>query len=150
VVLRAGAENLTDKQLNRLVTAIEANPAHEEVYVAWRCAQDLRAAYRAKDITAERRRAERILATFHTCPILEVARLGRTPRRWRDAVLAYFDTSRANNGGTEADQRHHRAPPTPCPRLPGHASLPGLRSLSPAVEGAVCTDARHPRNLLVR
>jgi transposase len=99
-ILRAGAENLTDKQ--RLAAAIEADDAHEEVYLAWRCAQDLRAAYRAKDTADGRKRALRILASFYRCPIPEVARLGRTLRRWRDAFLAYFTTGRANNGGTEA------------------------------------------------
>ena len=101
-LLRAGAENLTDRQLERLATAIEADQAHEEVYVAWRCAQDLRAAYRAKDAARGRDRAQKILESFHTCPIPEVARLGRTLRRWRQAFLAYFTTDRANNGGTEA------------------------------------------------
>lgn len=101
-ILRAGAENLTDRQLARLERSITAHDAHEEVYVAWRCAQDLRAAYRAKHTDAGRARAEKILDSFHTCPIPEVARLGRTLRRWRDAFLAYFDTDRANNGGTEA------------------------------------------------
>lgn len=101
-ILRAGAENLSDKQLNRLEVAITADVAHEEVDVAWRCAQDLRAAYRAKDTADGRSRAEKALASFHTCPIAEVARLGRTLRRWREAFLAYFTTDRANNGGTEA------------------------------------------------
>ncbi|HCX85995.1 MAG TPA: ISL3 family transposase [Micrococcales bacterium] len=101
-ILRAWAENLTDKQLDRLAAAIEADPAHEEVYIAWRCAQDLRAAYCDRDTQAGRRRAEKILASLHTCPIPEVARLGRTLRRWREAFLAYFTTGRANNGGIEA------------------------------------------------
>lgn len=101
-ILRAGAENLTDKQRTRLARAIEADEAHDEVFVAWQCAQDLRAAYQAKDLADGRRRAERVLATFHTCPIPEVARLGRTLRRWHNAFLAYFTTDRANNGGTEA------------------------------------------------
>lgn len=101
-LLRAGAENLTDKQLNRLAAAIEANDAHQKVYIAWRCAQDLRAAYRTRDTTHGRALAEQILTTFHTCPIPEIARLGRTLRRWREAFLAYFTTGRANNGGTEA------------------------------------------------
>jgi len=43
-----------------------------------------------------------VLHSFHTCPILEVARLGRTLRAWRAQVLAYFDTSGVSNGGTEA------------------------------------------------
>lgn len=43
-----------------------------------------------------------MLDTFHTCPVPEIARLGRTLRSWREQVLAYFTTGRANNGGTEA------------------------------------------------
>lgn len=35
-------------------------------------------------------------------PDPEVARPGRTLRRWRDAFLAYFTTDRSSNGGTEA------------------------------------------------
>ncbi|WP_298255639.1 transposase, partial [uncultured Arthrobacter sp.] len=44
----------------------------------------------------------KVVETFPTCPIPEIARLGRTLKRWRDAFLAYFTTDRANNGGTEA------------------------------------------------
>uniref|UniRef100_UPI00114215B4 ISL3 family transposase n=1 Tax=Microbacterium lacticum TaxID=33885 RepID=UPI00114215B4 len=101
-ILRAGAENLTDEQRVRLAAAIEADPAHDEVFVAWQCAQQLRSAYHAKDLAEGRRIAERVAETFHTCPIPEIARLGRTLRRWRSAFLAYFATGRANNGGTEA------------------------------------------------
>ena len=36
------------------------------------------------------------------CPIPEIARLGRTLRKWKDAFLAYFDTDGASNGPTEA------------------------------------------------
>ncbi|MBP2437003.1 transposase [Microbacterium amylolyticum] len=42
------------------------------------------------------------MEAFHTCPIPEIARLDRTLRRWKDAFLAYFTTSRANNVGAEA------------------------------------------------
>ncbi|TWH30674.1 transposase [Isoptericola variabilis J7] len=101
-ILRAGAENLTDKQRARLARAIEADEAHEEVLVAWQRAQQLRAAYRAPDLQDGKQRAEKVLATFHTCPIPEVSRLGRTLRRWREAFLAYFTTGRSSNGGTEA------------------------------------------------
>ncbi|MBP8882800.1 MAG: ISL3 family transposase [Dermatophilaceae bacterium] len=101
-ILRAGAENLTEKQRTRLAAAIEADPAHDEVFVAWQCAQQLRSAYHQKDLAEGRRIAEKVVDTFHTCPIPEIARLGRTLRRWRAAFLAYFTTSRANNGGTEA------------------------------------------------
>lgn len=101
-ILRAGAEKLTERQIARLERAIEADEAHEEVLVAWQCAQQLRAAFKAKDLAHGKRAAEKILTSFHTCPIPEVARLGRTLRRWRAAFLAYFTTQRANNGPTEA------------------------------------------------
>lgn len=101
-ILRAGAENLSDRQIERIVTAIEADDRHEAVYWAWRCSQDLRAAYRDPDLTKGRQRAEALISTMASCPIPEVARLGRTLRRWRDAFLAYFTTGRSSNGGTEA------------------------------------------------
>ena len=43
-----------------------------------------------------------MIDSFHSCPIPEVARLGRTLRAWRAQVLAYFDTDGVSNGGTEA------------------------------------------------
>ncbi len=43
-----------------------------------------------------------MLASFPSCPIPEVARLGRTLKKWRTEFLAYFETAGANNGGTEA------------------------------------------------
>jgi transposase len=102
-LLRAGAEKLTDKQWTRLENAIAARPdEHLGVYVAWSCAQQLRSAYRHPNTLEGRKIAEKVLATFPSCPIPEIARLGRTLKRWRHAFLAYFDTARSNNGGTEA------------------------------------------------
>jgi transposase len=46
--------------------------------------------------------AQKVLDSFYSCPIPEVARLGRTPRAWRSQILAYFDTHGVSNGGTEA------------------------------------------------
>ena len=43
-----------------------------------------------------------MIASFPTCPIPEIARLGRTLKAWRQQVLAYFDTQGVSNGGTEA------------------------------------------------
>ncbi|WP_022924897.1 ISL3 family transposase [Serinicoccus marinus] len=100
-ILRAGAENLTDKQRARIEKALAARPEHEVVDLAWQCAQQLRAAYKQVDKAQGRRIAERIVASFPSCPIPEIARLGRTLRKWKDAFLAYFDTG-ATNGGTEA------------------------------------------------
>ncbi len=46
--------------------------------------------------------AEQIVAAFPSCPIPEIARLGRTLRQWKAAFLSYFDTGGANNCGTVA------------------------------------------------
>ena len=101
-ILHCGREKLTDRQKSRLGKAFAADERHVEVEVAWLCAQQLRAAYQADNLTAGRTIAEQVLASFPTCPIPEIKRLGKTLARWREAFLAYFETSRANNGGTEA------------------------------------------------
>ncbi len=62
----------------------------------------MRAAYRAKLPVEGRRIAQKIIDTWRTCPIPEIARLGRTRRRRRQQVLAYFATKGVSNGGTEA------------------------------------------------
>jgi transposase len=100
--LRAGAENLTDRQWERLKAAFTADERHLAVWLAWSCAQQLRAAYRHERTTEGRKIAEKVLDSFPTCPVPEIARLGRTLKQWREAFLAYFDTGRSSNGGTEA------------------------------------------------
>lgn len=101
-VLRTGIEKLTTHQWDRLHRAIGANPAHEEVFIAWQAIHELRGAYQHQDTGEGRKIAKKILKTFYKCPIPEIARLGRTLRRWQDSFLAYFTTGRANNGPTEA------------------------------------------------
>lgn len=70
--------------------------------MAWSCYQRLRSIYTAPNPATGRAIAEKVLATFASCPIPEVARLGRTLRAWREQVLAYFDIGGLSNGGTEA------------------------------------------------
>ena len=69
--LRAGAENLTDRQKARLAAAWAADERHVEVQVAWSCAQLVRSAYHQDSHTAGRAIAEKILASFTSCPIPE-------------------------------------------------------------------------------
>jgi transposase len=56
-----------------------------------------------------------VLATLYTCPIPEVARLGRKLRSWRREFLAYFDTDGASNAPIEAInvliEKHRRSAP---------------------------------------
>ena len=44
----------------------------------------------------------KIIASFPTCPTPEVARVGRTLKQWKTAILAYFDMNGASNGPAEA------------------------------------------------
>jgi hypothetical protein len=101
-LLRRGREHLTDRQVHRLNTGLAVGDPFFEVTVAWHCYQQLRSMYQATSPADGRSIAEQVIASFPTCPIPEVARLGRTLRQWRQHVLARFDTHQISNGGTEA------------------------------------------------
>lgn len=100
-LLRHGTEHLSPRQLARLEAGLRAGDPNDEVALVWQCYQQLRSAYATKG-AAGRAIAEKVIASFPSCPITEVARLGRTLRQWRQQVLAYFATNGVSNGGTEA------------------------------------------------
>jgi transposase len=100
--LLTGVEHLTDNQKQRLDQCLATGDPNDEVHIAWQVYQRLRAIYHASTAQAGRRLAEQLLEVFHTCPIPEIARLGRTLRAWRHQILAYFATDGVSNGGTEA------------------------------------------------
>ncbi|MCH7998694.1 MAG: transposase, partial [Chloroflexi bacterium] len=66
------------------------------------CAQDVRDMFHQDSLSQGKRLAIRVMEALPTCPIPEIARLGRTLRKWKTTILAYFDTDGASNGGTEA------------------------------------------------
>jgi transposase len=101
-LLRHGHEHLTQRQVTRLNTHLVAGDPDSEVTVAWHAYQQLRSIYHAPSPEAGRAIAEQVITSFPTCPIPEVARLGRTLRAWKHQVLAYFATAGVSNGGTEA------------------------------------------------
>jgi transposase len=100
-LLRHGVEHLTEKQQAKITACLNAGDPTDEVNITWQCYQQLRSIYHATPAKG-RQIAIKLLDSFHSCPIPEVARLGRTLRAWRAQVLAYFDTSGVSNGGTEA------------------------------------------------
>ncbi len=100
--LLTGEEHLTDRQRQRLETYLPVGDPNYEVEVAWRVYQLVRSIYHAESPAAGRTIAEKVLDSLHTCPIPEVKRLGKTLRRWREEILAYFTTGGVSNGGTEA------------------------------------------------
>lgn len=63
---------------------------------------ELRSVFHQKNPAEGRRIAEHVISPSPSCPIPEIARLGRTLKQWREPFLAYFDTAGASNGGTEA------------------------------------------------
>ena len=101
-LLRASRHRLTPRQKERLREAFVADEAHISVEVAYRCAQQVRDVFHQDTPAHGRRLAAHLIESLPACPIPEIARLGRTLRKWKDAFLAYFDTSGASNGPTEA------------------------------------------------
>jgi transposase len=102
-ILRSGAEKLSKRQWERFSKAIEANLAHEEVFLAWQLAQQIRDAYHQKNLNDGLQAAMNVIEILNDkCPIPEFVRLGKTLKQWKKEYLAYFTTNRTNNGGTEA------------------------------------------------
>jgi transposase len=92
--LRHGVEHLTDRQQARLTRHLAADDQRRGRV----CLGQLPATtggllrHRPRPAPARRRMAIAILDTFRTCPIPEIACLGRTLQAWCAQVLAYFDT----------------------------------------------------------
>jgi hypothetical protein len=101
-LLHRGREHLSDKQVAKLNVCLTAGDPGWEVTLAWHAYRQLRSMYQAETPAAGRAIAAQVIASFHECPIPEVARLGRTLRMWKDHVPARFETHRISNGGTEA------------------------------------------------
>ena len=80
----AGLEHPPERQHACLQAGPLAGDPHGEVELAWSCYQQLCAIYAGTASLRDRRAlAEKVIASFPTCPIPEVGRLGRTLRAWR-------------------------------------------------------------------
>ena len=64
-----------EEMFRQVDEALAADPRHEELFIAWQVAHELRQAYHHKDLPAGRSAAEKVLATLPSCPIPEIARL---------------------------------------------------------------------------
>ena len=117
-LLRASRHRLTPRQQERLREAFVADEAHISVEVAYLLTQQVRDVFHQDTPAQGQRLAAHLIESLPACPIPEIARLGRTLRKWKDAFLAYFDTGGASNGPTEAINGHYRAGQTHRQRLP--------------------------------
>ncbi|WP_456047171.1 transposase [Actinomyces sp.] len=102
--MRASRDRLTKRQQERLREAFTADEAHISVEVAYHCAQQVRDVFHQATPAHGRRLAEHLIQRLPACLIPEIARLGRTLRKWKDALDAYFDTS----GDSNAPHRSHQ------------------------------------------
>ena len=123
-LLRALRRRLTSRQKERLREAFVADEAHVSVDVAYLHRASVRGLPPSRTRPRPRRLAAHLIERLPACPILEIARLGQTLRKWKDAFLAYFDTDGASNGSTEAINGHYRAGQTRRQRLPQPHQLP--------------------------
>jgi len=100
-VLRRRVDHLSVKARARLETGLVAGDPDGEVTIAWTIAQQVMALYRLDDPAQARARAADRMTALRTCPIPELARLGRTLHVWRDELVAHFDHPAVSNGPTE-------------------------------------------------
>ena len=104
LLLRASHDRLTKCQQEGLHEAFTADEAHISVEVAYLHRASARVFHQATPAQGQRL-AARLIQRQPASPIPEIARLGRTPRTWTDAFLAYFDTGGASNAPHRSHQR---------------------------------------------
>jgi transposase len=95
-LLTRGWERLSDRQEERLVTALHYGDPFDEVGAALVAKEELRQMYAAGSL----HRARRHLASFYDragrAGVPEVSRLARTVKRWEAQILSFFVTGRTN------------------------------------------------------
>ena len=127
--LRAGADRLTARQIERIETGLQAGDPDYEVTVAWRCYQQLRSAFHAPNLADGR--ADRGPGT-RVVPDLPDPRDRPTrphPASLERAVPGLLHHRPGQQRRHRSDQRHHRTPPPHRPRLPQPRQLPTTNDL---------------------
>ena len=126
LLLRAWRDRLTKRQQERLREAFTADEAHISVEVAYHCAQHVRDVFHQATPAHGRRLATHLMKRLPTCRIPEIARLGRTLRKWKDTLDAYCNTGGASNAPHRSHQRtlsnEADAPPEATPTPPTTSS----------------------------
>ena len=100
-VLRRRVDHLSIKARTRLEAGLVAGDPDGEVSIAWTIAQQVMSLYQLADPDQARTQAAELIAALRSCPIPELARLGRTLHAWRDELVAHFAHPDVSNGPTE-------------------------------------------------
>ena len=97
-----GYKNAIDDQLQDATSVLDV---FHIVKLAGDALDEVRRRVHQDTPTRGQRPAARLVERLPACPIPEIARLGRTLRKWKDAFLAYFDTDGASNAPHRSNQR---------------------------------------------
>jgi hypothetical protein len=100
-VLRRRVDHLSIKARARLEAGLVAGDPDGEVGIAWTIAQQVMSLYQLADPDQAPTQAAELIAALRSCPIPELARLGRTLHAWRDELVAHFAHPDGSNGPTE-------------------------------------------------
>jgi transposase len=100
-VLRRRADHLNTRAKARLEAGLVAGDPDGEVTIAWTIAQQIMALYQHRGPVKAHAQVTELIAALRSCPIAELARLGRTLHAWRDELVAHFDHPAMSNGPTE-------------------------------------------------
>jgi transposase len=100
--LAMAAEQLTEHGRQRLVGLLRAGDPTQQVWFAWNAKEVTRQTYAITDPALARQWVAEICRDFtdESMPI-EVRRLGRTIKKWRNEIVAWHD-AHVSNGPTEA------------------------------------------------
>jgi transposase len=101
-LLTMAAERLSDHRRERLVGLLAAGDPRGEVKLTWHAKEVVRQIYDHTDPSLAEAWVDEIIRDFTDREMpLEVRRLGRTIKRWRDQIVAWH-RSHVTNGPTEA------------------------------------------------
>jgi transposase len=100
-VLRRRADHLSAAAWARLEAGLVSGDPDGEVTISWTVAQQVMALYQDTDPGHARQQVTELITALRSCPIAELARLGRTLRAWQPELIAHFDHPTVSNGPTE-------------------------------------------------
>jgi transposase len=101
-LLTIAAERLPDHRRDRLVGLLAAGDPKGEVQLTWHAKEVVRGIHDHTDVELAEAWIDEIIRDFADREMpLEVRRLGRTVKRWRDQIVAWH-RSHVSNGPTEA------------------------------------------------